>query len=325
MKYQYENLGDDQFEDLVIELCTEMFGIGVRGFAKGVDGGRDARFSGKATSYPSATAPWEGKVVIQAKHTSGYNKSFSDSDFFSDAASKTATLNGEIPKIEKLKNEGELDFYMLFANRKLTAGTDEAIRKKIQKETGLDKEHIAICDVEFIERCIKRFPGVVERVDLAPINSPLIVSPDELSHVVDALAIGIAEIPGTVSDPIVTRIPYEVKNQRNNMSAKYAANFRRNYLKFYRQIDDFLTHPRNRSCLDKYLIAVAEFESEVIARRGQYESYDEVIQWLSRLLSDRDSILRKHKRLTNAVLFYMYYKCDLGSADDDNSGQALES
>lgn len=42
MKYAYEDLGDDQFEELVVLLCRRLLGMGTQGFAKGVDGGRDA-------------------------------------------------------------------------------------------------------------------------------------------------------------------------------------------------------------------------------------------------------------------------------------------
>lgn len=60
MKYAYEDLGDDQFEQLVVLLCRRLLGMGTQGFAKGVDGGRDAKFVGKAQLIPSTTAPWEG-------------------------------------------------------------------------------------------------------------------------------------------------------------------------------------------------------------------------------------------------------------------------
>jgi hypothetical protein len=44
MKYAYENLGDEQFEMLIVLLCQKLLGIGVQGFSKGKDGGRDAKF-----------------------------------------------------------------------------------------------------------------------------------------------------------------------------------------------------------------------------------------------------------------------------------------
>ena len=74
MKYAYENLSDDQFEELVIALSQRLLGLSVRGFAAGRDGGRDAKFDGTAQHIPSDTAPWNGIIIIQAKHTNGYNK-----------------------------------------------------------------------------------------------------------------------------------------------------------------------------------------------------------------------------------------------------------
>jgi hypothetical protein len=116
LKYAYEDLSPEQFEDLVIFLCQELLGIAVQGFSKGPDGGRDARFEGTAQLFPSTAEPWVGKVVIQAKHTNGYNKKFSESDFFS-KGKKGTIIEKEIPRIKKLRKAKSLDHYMLFANR----------------------------------------------------------------------------------------------------------------------------------------------------------------------------------------------------------------
>jgi hypothetical protein len=66
MKYAYENLGDEQFENLVVCLCQHLFGVSVQGFAKGPDGGRDAKFVGTAEMHPSKANPWVGTTIIQA-------------------------------------------------------------------------------------------------------------------------------------------------------------------------------------------------------------------------------------------------------------------
>lgn len=76
MKFAYEDLSDDQFEKLVVFLCQRLLGISVQGFAKGPDGGRDAKFVGTAELHPSKAAPWVGTIIVQAKHTNGYNRNF---------------------------------------------------------------------------------------------------------------------------------------------------------------------------------------------------------------------------------------------------------
>lgn len=52
MKFAYEDLSDDQFEVLIVLLCQRLLGIAVQGFAKGPDGGRDAKFVGTAELHP---------------------------------------------------------------------------------------------------------------------------------------------------------------------------------------------------------------------------------------------------------------------------------
>jgi len=111
MKYAYEDLGDWQFENLIVLLCQRLLGISVQGFSRGPDGGRDAKFVGTAELFPSKAAPWIGTTIIQAKHTNGYNRSFSETDFFSKTATNTV-LGKEIPRIKKLRETQELDNYL---------------------------------------------------------------------------------------------------------------------------------------------------------------------------------------------------------------------
>jgi hypothetical protein len=89
VKYAYEDLSDTQFETLIVFLCQRLLGISVQGFAKGPDGGRDAKFVGTAELHPSKAAPWMGVTIIQAKHTNGYNCNFSEPDFFSTSTENT--------------------------------------------------------------------------------------------------------------------------------------------------------------------------------------------------------------------------------------------
>ncbi len=117
MDYRLENLSEDDFEKLVNILCQKKLGTGTVSFSKGKDGGRDGRFKGTANSYPSDKDLWNGKFIIQAKHTTDYQASCSDNTFF---GNKTSLINGEIDKIKKLKSNGEIDNYLLFTNRKET-------------------------------------------------------------------------------------------------------------------------------------------------------------------------------------------------------------
>jgi hypothetical protein len=68
MKFAYEDLSDNQFEDLVIFLCKRLLGISVQGFSDGPDGGRDAKFVGTAELHPSTakTLDWHGNYPGKA-------------------------------------------------------------------------------------------------------------------------------------------------------------------------------------------------------------------------------------------------------------------
>jgi hypothetical protein len=173
VKYAYQDLSPEQLEEVVVHICRKLLGISVIGFAAGPDGGRDARFHGTAELHPSAAAPWKGRVIIQAKHTNGYNKAFMEPDFYS-ANHGSTVLGKEIPRIQKLRTGGELDFYMLFANRTLTGNGDSAIRNYIAKSAGLSDDAVFLCGVGQLESYLKSFPDIADNLHLDLIEAPLI-------------------------------------------------------------------------------------------------------------------------------------------------------
>lgn len=326
MKFAYENLGDDQFEKLVVCLCQHVLGISVQGFAKGPDGGRDAKFVGTAELFPSKAAPWVGTTIIQAKHTNGCNRNFSESDFFSKTAANTV-LGKEIPRIRKLRAAKQLDHYMLFANRRLAGNAETEIREYIATECGIPATSIYLCGVEQLETWLKHFPQAAKDADLDPVDSPLIVSPDDLAEVVQVLARQIDGVTVLLDDPPTPRVTYEQKNALNNMSVEYAKAQRRKYLKETTQIRTFLAAPENLELLRMYESVADEFQLKIIAKRKNYQTFDELMEYLVDLLFGRDPVLRQntHKRLTRAMLFYMYWNCDIGEVDDAAADQALSS
>lgn len=326
MKFAYEDLSDGQFEDLIVLLCQRLLGISVQGFAKGPDGGRDAKFVGTAELHPSKAAPWIGTTIIQAKHTNGYNRNFSESDFFNGANANTV-LGKEIPRIRALRESKQLDHYMLFANRRLAGNAESDIRGYIASKCDISPSSVYLCGVEQLETWLKRFPDVAKEAALDPVDSPLIVSPDDLAEVVQALARQQAAVTTVLDDPPTSRVSYEEKNGLNNMSADYAKTQRRKYLKETAQIRAFLAAPENRELLRMYESVVDEFQLKIIAKRKDYQTFDAVMEYLIDLLFGRDPILRQnaHKRLTRAMLFYMYWNCDIGEVDRAAADEALPS
>lgn len=326
MKFAYEELSDSQFETLIVHLCQRLLGVSVQGFAKGPDGGRDAKFVGTAEIHPSKTDPWVGTTIVQAKHTNGYNRNFSESDFFS-TSSKNTVLGKEIPRIKMLREANQLDHYMLFANRRLAGNAETEIRNDIATQCGIPTSSIYLCGLEQLEIWLKRFPEVASEVDLDPVDSPLNVSPDDLAEVVQALARQKGVMEALIDDPPTVRVTYEQKNLLNNMSVEYAKEQRRKYLKETTQIRAFLAAPENLDLLRLYESVVDEFQLKIIAKRKYYQTFDDVMEYLVDLLFNRDPVLRQHvhKRLTRAVLFYMYWNCDIGEVGDASADQTLSS
>jgi len=150
MRYSFGNVSLEQFGTLIVFLGKRLLGWSTQGFSKGPDGGRDAKFVGTAELHPSKAAPWAGTVIIQAKHTNGYNKHFSESDFYS-SKSKITVIGEEIPRIKKLRKEKNLDHYMLFSNRRLGGNAESDIRSTISVECAIPAGSIYLCGLEQLE------------------------------------------------------------------------------------------------------------------------------------------------------------------------------
>jgi hypothetical protein len=327
MKYAYENLSDEQFEVLIVFVCQKLLGISVQGFSAGADGGRDAKFNGTAELFPSKASPWTGIVVVQGKHTNGYNRSFSEGDFFNPKPGCASIVSDELPRIKKLRDNKQLDHYMLFANRRLSALAQTDIVDYISQACGILATSIYLCGLEQLEIWMKTFPDVPKLAALDLVDSPLIISPDDLSEVVQAFARQKVMLKTVLDHPPVPRVSYADKNALNNMTEEYATAQRKKYLKDTSQIHTFLAAPENSELLRMYESVTDEFQLKIVSTRKDYQSFDEVMEYLVDLLFARDAVLRQHphKRLTRAVLFYMYWNCDIGKDGDAETDETLSS
>lgn len=314
-KYAYSDLNDGQFEELVLAICQRLFGLATQGFAKGPDGGRDAKFVGTAEMYPSKTSPWQGTTIIQAKHTIGLNKSFTESDFFS-TNNENCVIQKEIPRIQNLISKGDLDNYLLIANRRLTGNGENEIVSYISKACNLPQPQIKVCGVEQLESWLKFFREIPDQLDLDPIDAPLLVSPDDLAEVIQALD-GQKSNFKTVDDtPPTPRVEYKTKNKINNFTTEGARYWRSQFLKETPKIDSFLAAPQNSQFVKMYESTVDEFQCNIIAKKKDHQNFDEVLNHIFRTLVERDPDLRRHRSLTRAMLFYMYWNCDIGEDEE---------
>ena len=303
IKYPLHYQNEDDFENLVTLICKKILGEGVIPFAKGRDGGKDGRFTGTANSFPSENDPWKGKIIIQAKHTEKIQASCSDSDF-------NKIIGEEIDKIKNLKSKGEIDYYLLFTNRKLTGGADSKIVKRIKDETGIENNIIA---EEKIQQYLIQFPDVVKMAGLNKLLMPLEFDDSDIREVV--LAIKEALKTKDISCPITdfSKIELTRKNELNNLSEDYFSDVIRSEFADFSRIDSFLSDPINEEVKDGYEDAISDLNAKITIHRDQYNGFEEIIDDIyDKVISQNADTLRGNKRLVRTLLHYMYCKCDIG-------------
>lgn len=315
----YFDLSDDQFEKIVVAIGQRLFGAGLMGFDSGKDGGRDAKFTGTAECYPSTANPWTGCTIIQAKHTNGINASFSDRAVCN-IEKFTGLICEEIPKVKVLYESGEAQNYLLISNRKLSGIAEPKLTKLISEKTGMPIENIALAGTQQLDAWLELFPGAKASLSINPLQSPLIVSPNDLADTIEGFieAVQVVTVDEDRSTP-TPRTSLEEKNRLNNMTPDFETALRKKYFELMFDIRTFLSDPINESVKASYQEAVDEFNLKIIAKRTDYETFDDVFNYLLDLLIGRSGILRSNKGLTRAMLYYMYWNCDIGRNKDDQT------
>lgn len=312
-KYRLDLKSEDDFEKIVVRICQKVLGIGVTGFAKGKDGGRDGRFEGTAQNYPSASNPWGGKFVIQAKHTTYSEASCSDNEFF---GNKTSIIALEIEKIKKLKSENEIDNYLLFTNRKKTGNKEAEIRKEIIKETKIS--NIAVLGVDFIEPNLTK--EIIKEFSLNRSLLPFEFYDQDIREVIilfsEELNKPLEREPITI-DLFHNERPEDgirEKNLLNDLSVQYFENeIRRNSQEYFKQIDEFLKNSINVKYSKQYRNTVRELNNLILIRRDDFEKFEEIFVFIyQKVFQENQEEMREHRELIYIFLHFMYFQCDIG-------------
>lgn len=304
IKYPLYNLLNKEFEDLVALICEKILGTGVIVFSDGKDGGRDAKFTGTANRFPSERNPWNGKFIVQAKHTTKPEASCSDSDF-------NTTLKKELPKLKNLKEDGKVNYYLLFTNRKLSGLKDPKIEDFINEAVGVRN---IILGEKKIQQWLQLYPSIVDIMGLSKLLLPLEFYEKDLQEIV--VAFSETKISSNVVRAIqsdLTRIPIEEKNRLNKLGKTYFDNILKDSFSDFEKIKCFLEDPINNEYKNKYVNTVSDLQDEIIVHREEYNAFEEILNHLYKLILDKtNENLMMNRKPIRVFLHYMYFNCDIG-------------
>lgn len=302
MKYPLENLASDkEFENLVALICERILGMGTIVFSVGKDGGKDAKFNGKSNKFPSEANPWDGKIIIQAKHTQRPNASCSDSDF------QTILKNEIVSSIKKLTNNKDIDYYLLFTNRKLSGIQDKKIEDLLDAENLVENRVIGS---ERIDLWLTEYPEIAKILKLNRLLLPLEFDEIDLKDIVESfskLDIRKGDLPGIPEDRDIDR-----KNEINKLSKAYFDDVVKKNMPYFEQIQQFLSNPINKELLQKYENTIDDINEEITIHREEYDKFEMILNYLFKLVIVRFPELHYRRSLVRVFIHYMYYNCDIG-------------
>ena len=304
MKYPLNELSSGEFENVVASICEEILGAGTIVFSEGKDGGRDAKFTGRANSFPSKAAPWDGKMIIQAKHTVKVGASCSDSDF-------STTLKKEVSSIKDLKDDEKLDYYFIFTNRKLSGLQDPKIEDFITDE--LDVENVVIGE-ERIQKWLHDYPSIVNKNNLSRLLLPLEFYEEDLKTLITRFST--IDFDGEELQEITRnndRIPISEKNDLNKLSQDYFNGIFKKSMNDFSKIETFIKNPKNKEIQNFYDNTIDDIQSKILVKRNEFSTFEEIIEYLYDFVFQKHSDeLKNDRRLIRTFLHYMYSHCDIG-------------
>jgi C-terminal domain 12 of the ABC-three component (ABC-3C) systems len=305
--YPFHDLSSDEFEQLICAICHVILGTGTIVFAAGRDGGRDARFVGVATKFPSESSPLQGKFIVQAKHTGNPVASCSDREF-------GRLVEGEHPKVVALIKGGEVEHYLVFTNRKKPA-TDATRKEKALCKLGLKTAHIL--GSEQLRDWLTLHPKIWRDLGFDRFETPLRFQTSDITTVVSAFHAAVGDWGlGSRRSEDFSYVPKPEKNRINKLSAPYFEEIRTRSLPYFRAIEEFLSNPRNLDYKDMYEDTADEIRRKLIAMPMLFESFDAALTYIIDQVIENNTALRQRRRFAAVFLHYMYYTCDIGQHAD---------
>lgn len=307
-RFPLHDLSDTEFEQLVVLVCQELMGIGITSFTAGRDGGKDAKFEGTATSFPSTAAPASGKFIVQAKHTASPVASCSDYEF------ETTLVDKEIPKIKRQFDEGRLTHYLIFTNRRKTGGAEDRIPERIKAATGV--EHVWLRGREDIERELLLHPHIAKAAGLDKLRSPILFVPEDLRDVILALHAHRQALPSAFDSEHDFRdypgLP--AKNTINGLTPGYDSYIRENSMPHFHAVEQFLKNPRNETLKEQYHAVADELKGQLVVHRERFHSFDDALETVYNLVHERCPEIQSapSRRLLKIIVHYMYVNCEIG-------------
>lgn len=309
-QYPYENLTDEEFENLIVRIGKEILGIGCKTFSAGKDGAKDSWFNGKAENFPSKSDPWTGQFNLQAKHTKIPNSSCSDNDF---SVNQSSVLTREIERLKEVMKTAPFDNYIIFTNRKLSGGVHPIIIEKLR--AGLGIHNVEIIGREQIDSYLTDYPNIADQFGLYMFQAPLRFFEKDLRDVILVFSEQSKSISTEVKSYITsyTVIDKEKKNELNNLSISYFDFIKNHSLQYFEDIETFLRDPKNENYMKMYSNTVSDLQEAITVERDRFNEFEHIIKHLADYtVGNNEEKLRDLRKIVRVFIHFMYFNCDIG-------------
>jgi hypothetical protein len=304
--YHLNELDGHRFNQIVGDILYILLGPGITTYSSGKDGGLDASFDGTSKCFPDDTNPLGGKFRLQAKWTSLIENC-------NEPAFKRLLIKEEVPKAQELVKNGKLDHWLIFTNRRTSAGSSAALEADLLKESGA--KNVFLRGEEDIQRYLRMNNHIPTKFGLGSSLQPLRINPQDIGMIVSAMhsewkavdpqnKYNFDQFPGMPEKNKINGMPADIYKVIQNKSALY-----------FSQVENFLRNPRNADFADQYSAVSEEFQTKLIAYFDTFENFGQILDVINTEVGEKlQHVLTSvhHRRILRVILHYMYCNCDIG-------------
>jgi len=211
-----------------------------------------------------------------------------------------------------LKSVGEIDYYIIFTTRKLSANANVDLITHIKTETQI--KDAQILGKEWINLTLKTKPEIVKTLNLNKYSLPLRIFPENIKKVIQAFIKNKEAVESAKNAPYSYDFIPDIKkkNELNKLSEEYFKIIEERNQSYFNEIKKFLENPANEEFKNNYFNVVEEINNKLAIRTNEYNKFEELFEELFNCIYCVCPELQEDSRLIYVFIHFMYCNCDIG-------------
>ncbi|MFH0889321.1 MAG: ABC-three component system protein [Planctomycetota bacterium] len=147
------------------------------------------------------------------------------------------------------------------------------------------------------------------------------ITPQDIAEMLGAFSAQNPNLINNISYSIrkIHRTKFPTKNKINNLSEGYIKLIQQQSLPFFEQFRTFLEKFENKAFKEIYLNITGDLQKRILVKRTEYDKFDGIFSEIEDICKRQSEALVADRRRLQILLHFMYFQCDIGENENDNT------